>query len=265
MRLEALARRAALPLAAAAIALALAAPALAQAQAPSTQELLDQIRLLQKRIEQLEAAEKQRQGADARARAAARQPAAPPRPARVEAAVPATATPGPAPAAAPPGVMSAGAAPAPESGPTPAAPSGDPDKPDGSFMLGGVKLTLGGFIDLTGYYRSRNENRGTGTGYSTIPFYGPTPQGNSGEFGLSAQQTRLAGKIEGSIGPQSTLLGYVEMDFNNGAGGADSVQSNSYTPRLRQAFAQYQDDSWQAYLLERDELNQNREGFPRGS
>ena len=51
-------------------------------------------------------------------------------------------------------------------------------------MLGSVKLTLGGYVDLTGYYRSRNENRGTGTGYNSIPFEGPTPQGNSGELGL---------------------------------------------------------------------------------
>jgi hypothetical protein len=116
-------------------------------------------------------------------------------------------------------------------------------------MLGGVKVTLGGYVDLSSYYRSRNENRGTGTGYSSVPFYGPTPQGNSGEFGMSAQQTRLSGKIEGSPSPESTLLGYVEMDFNNGAGGANSVQSNSYTPRLRQAFAEYQDDSWQGYVL----------------
>ena len=238
----ALARRTALPLGAAVIALALAVPALAQAPPPSTQELLDQIRLLQKRIEQLEAAEKQRQGAGARVRVAAAQPAAPPRPTRIEAApVAVTAPAGPTPAPAP--------ATAPESGPTPAAPSGDPDKPNGSFMLGGVKLTVGGFIDLTGYYRSRNENRGTGTGFSTIPFYGPTPQGNSGEFGLSAQQTRLSAKVEASLGPQSTLLGYVETDFENGAGNANSVQSNSYTPRLRQAFAEYEDDSWQASLL----------------
>lgn len=238
MPLEASVRRAALPLGAV-VALALAGPAFAQA--PSTQELLDQIRLLQKRIDQLEAAEKQRQAADTRARAAARQPAAPPTPTRVEAATPATAAPAPAPAAAPPDAMSAGA--------TPAAPAADPDKPNGTFMLGSVKLTLGGYIDLTGYYRSRNENRGTGTGYNTIPFYGPTPQGNTDEFGLSAQQTRLSLKAEATIGSDSRIVAYGEMDFNNGAGGANSVQSNSYTPRLRQAFGQYEDDSWQAYFL----------------
>jgi hypothetical protein len=126
----------------------------------------------------------------------------------------------------------------------------EPDKPwNGSFMVGSVKLTLGGYIDLTGYFRSRNENRGTGTGYNAIPFDGPTPQGNSAEFGLSAQQTRLSLKIEAAVGDDARILGYTEMDFNNGAGGANSVQSNSYTPRLRQAFGTYEDKSWQAYVL----------------
>lgn len=227
-----------------ALALVLAAPAFAQAPTPSTQELLEQIRLLQKRIEQLEATDKQRQATDARTRAAAAQqpPAQQPAGQSRQVVAPATAAPVPVSAAS-----SADAVPAPASGPT--QPPGDPDKPNGSFMLGSVKLTLGGFIDLTGYYRSRNENRGTGTGYNTIPFYGPNPQGNTGEFGLSAQQTRLSAKLEAPIGSDSRITAYTEMDFNNGSGGANSVQSNSYTPRLRQAFGEYEDDAWQAYFL----------------
>ena len=229
MPLQASARRA---LVAFAVALTLAGPAFAQAPAPSTQELLEEIRLLRKRVEQLEAAEKQRQAA------------APPRPTRIAAATApaATATPAPVPqemptpAAAPPSAM-------------PPAPPPESDKPNGTFQLGAVKLTLGGFIDLTGYYRSRNENRGTGTGYATIPFYGPNPQGNSDEFGLSAQQTRLSLKAETSIGADSRLIAYSEIDFNNGAGGANSTETSSYTPRLRQAFGQYVDDQWQAYFL----------------
>lgn len=237
MSLQASARRAVLPVAAV-VSLALAGPAFGQAQPPSTQELLEQIRLLQKRIEQLEAAEKQRQATDTKVRAAAHQPAAPPKPVRIGAAASTTPTPAPVPAVASPGATSAGAAPAPES-----------DKPNGTVTLGSVKLTLGGFIDLTGYYRSRNENRGTGTGYATIPFYGPTPQGNSGELGLSAQQTRLSLKAETPVGADSRIVAYGEIDFNNGAGGANSTETSSYTPRLRQAFGQYQDDSWQAYFL----------------
>ncbi len=232
MSFEVSARRAVLPAVAAVVALVLAGPALAQVQAPSTQELLDQIRLLQKRIEQLEAAEKQRQATDSKVRAAAQQPATSPKPVKVEAAT----QPPPTPSA----TTSADAAPAPPP---------ESDKPNGTFTLGSVKLTLGGFIDLTGYYRSRNENRGTGTGYATIPFYGPNPQGNSGEFGLSAQQTRLSLKAETPIGTDSRLIGYGEIDFNNGAGGANNTETSSYTPRLRQAFGQYVDDSWQAYFL----------------
>lgn len=221
--------RAALPIAAVAAALVLAAPALAQTP-PSTQELLEQIKLLQKRIEQLEAAQR---------RAAPHTPAA----ARPTAAAPARATPAPAVVAAKKQAAPAAASP-PPIGPSPA-PGSDPNKPHGSFMLGSTKLTLGGFVDLTGYYRSRNENRGTGTGYNSIPFYGPTPQGDTGEFGLSAQQTRLSGKLEAPVGEDSRLTAYVEMDFNNGSGGANSVQSNSYTPRLRHAFGLYEDGSWQ--------------------
>ncbi|WP_421996229.1 hypothetical protein [Reyranella sp.] len=243
MVLDTLARRAGLSLGVAGAALALSMPALAQAPAPSTQELLDQIRILQKRIEQLEAAEKRRQGADAQTRAAARQPAAAPPPARTAAVAPAT-----APAVPPPAEpASAPVTTAPD--PAPQAAARESDKPNGTFMLGAAKLTLGGYIDLTGYYRSRNENRGTGTGYNTIPFYGPTPQGNSGEYGMSAQQTRLALRLDVPVGVESRLTAYGEMDFNNGSGGANSVQSNSYTPRLRQVFGQYQDESWQAYLL----------------
>lgn len=233
--------RAALLLRAAAMALAFGAPAGAQAQAPTPQELLEQIKLLQKRIDQLEAAEKQRQAAGTKPRAPAVQPSAPPsRPAASEVAVPAAAPPVTEPVPPPP--ASASAMPAPVSS---AVPADHSDQPNGTFMLGAFKLTLGGFFDLTGYYRSRNENRGTGTGYNAIPFNGPNPQGNSGEFGLSAQQTRLSARLEAPAGPQSTLTGYLEFDFNNGAGGANSVQSNSYTPRLRHAFGRYDDDSWQ--------------------
>jgi hypothetical protein len=128
-------------------------------------------------------------------------------------------------------------------------PKYDPSKSNGTFSLGGVTISLGGFVDLTGYYRTRNENRGTATSYDGVPFDGPTPQGDTGEFGLTAQQTRISVKVSGNPTDNSVLLGYGEMDFNNGAGGANSVQSNGYTPRLRQAFTQYTYESWQLYVL----------------
>ena len=125
------------------------------------------------------------------------------------------------------------------------------NKPNGRFNLGGVTVTLGGFVDLTGYYRSRNQNAGATSSLKALPFDGPTPQGNSAELGMTAQQTRLSVRADGAINANSTITGYVEADFNNGAGTANSVQSNSYTPRLRQAFADYDDAPWQTYGVAR--------------
>jgi len=142
--------------------------------------------------------------------------------------------------------------------PPPAAPPGsfpvyvpnyDPTKPNGTFKLGGVTVTLGGFLDLIGYYRSINENRGPLTAYNTIPFTGPTPQGDTGEFGLSAQATRVQLKVSGDVSEASHMLGYGEIDFLNGAGNSNSVESSSYTPRIRQLFSQYTYDPWQTYAL----------------
>ena len=125
----------------------------------------------------------------------------------------------------------------------------NPNKPNGKFNLGGVTVTLGGYVDMTGYYRSRNMNAGTSTPFKSLPFNGPTPQGDANEFNMTAQNTRLSLRADGKVGSESAVSGYVEADFNNGAGGANSTQSYSYTPRLRQAFAEYTDTGWDAYAL----------------
>ncbi len=125
----------------------------------------------------------------------------------------------------------------------------NPKKPNGKFTVGGVTVALGGFVDLTGYYRSRNESRGTSSSFSGIPFNGPTGQGDTSEFNMTAQNTRLSVRADASTGADSALTSYVEFDFNNGGGGANSVQSYSYTPRLRQAFVEYADSSWGTYAL----------------
>lgn len=195
-------------------------------------------------LKQAQEQARQAQAEAAAARAAIAQPAPPLAPSQAAPSpvptlvVPATTPPGSAVVTIPPNDKDASGQ-----------PFYNPNKPNGTISLGGVTVTFGGFIDLTGYYRSRNENRGTGTGFSSIPFTGPTPQGNSSELGLTAQQTRLSVRVDGRIDQDSTITGYVEADFNNGAGGANSVESNSYTPRLRQAFVDYTNTGWQAYAL----------------
>ncbi|MBV8409343.1 MAG: hypothetical protein JOY64_17055 [Alphaproteobacteria bacterium] len=242
------------------VAVGAATPALAQAgsQDAQLQELRAQIQLLQRRIDQLEAAYKARQQStdqaarDAAARARAAQDQAARAQARADAAQAKVqeleAANQQRPAGAPGLVyppLPPGASPEPVGGP----PKPKSDKPNGSFDLGGVTFTLGGFIELAGYFRSNNQNRSIASSFNTIPFLGPTPQGDIGEFGLTAQQSRFSGKAEGMIDDGLRVVGYGELDLLNGAGSANSVETNSYTPRLRQIFTQLEYEPWQAYGL----------------
>jgi hypothetical protein len=232
-----------------------ASPCLAQAgsQDAQIQELRAQIQLLQKRIDQLEAGDKARQAADQAARdASTRARAAQEQAARAQARADAAQAkvneleaanqqrPGQPGLAYPPG-----ASPEPAGGP--AKPKSD--KPNGTIDLGGVTFTFGGFIELAGYFRSNNQTRSIASNFNTIPFLGPTPQGDIGEFGLTAQQSRFSGKAQGYVDDGTKLVGYAELDLLNGAGNANSQSTNSYTPRLRQAFTQLDYEPWEAYAL----------------
>lgn len=122
------------------------------------------------------------------------------------------------------------------------------NKPNGKFSLGGVTVTLGGFVELDGIFRSRSENRGTSSSFTGIPFHN-VPDGHLNELRGTAQQTRVSVLIEGKASDTITVAAYTEADFNNGAGGANSVQSNSYTPRLRQAYAQIDEAATGLHLV----------------
>ena len=122
------------------------------------------------------------------------------------------------------------------------------DRPNPTFQLGGVRVTLGGFVDLTGIWRSANEFRGRSTGFNSIPFNND-PNAHMSEFRATAQETRLSTLIQGNPTKDSSLTAYIEGDFNNCAGGCNSVQSNSYTPRLRQGYAQYDNNPWGLHVL----------------
>lgn len=127
-------------------------------------------------------------------------------------------------------------------------PKYDPAKPNGKFNLGGVTVTLGGFVDVTGIYRTRNEARGTATSFGSVPF-DQSADGHLGEARMTAQQSRFSILTQAAIDKDISVAAFGEADFNNGAGSANSVQSSSYTPRLRQAYAQIDDSSMGLHLL----------------
>ena len=117
-----------------------------------------------------------------------------------------------------------------------------------AWIPAGLQLSMAGtFIAMEGAFRQHNE---VSSGASDPAFGNPgIPLQNSvlyheNELRFSAQQSRIALKATGDIDPAQHLKGYFEMDFLGAAVTSNSRESNSYTPRIRQAYAQYDNDNW---------------------
>jgi hypothetical protein len=113
-----------------------------------------------------------------------------------------------------------------------ASPSAFDPCPAGKVCYKGITLTFGGWVDLTGIYRTRNLASDTGSVYNFIPF----PQAknfNTPEARFSARQTRFSVLAEGDA-LDTHIAGYGEIDFEGAAQTASSVATNSFNPRMRQ-------------------------------
>jgi hypothetical protein len=115
------------------------------------------------------------------------------------------------------------------------------EKPEGNALeVGPAKLRIGGYLGLTGLYRSTNSGGGPGTAFATTP-YADQVQGNVSEARLTAETSRLSLRVDAEFPENSRRLsGYFEMDFSGNAPGNVAVTSSSYTFRLRHAFAEIQ-------------------------
>jgi hypothetical protein len=100
----------------------------------------------------------------------------------------------------------------------------------------GIDLTPGGFLAAETVDRQRAIGGDVNTQFTGIPFAGQTA-GVLSEFNASGRQSRLSLLAEGKL-PAATLRGYVETDFLSAGTTSNDNQSNSYTLRLRQAWAQ---------------------------
>src|SRR5580692_8437197 len=154
--------------------------------------------------------------------------------------------------------------------PPPPAPAGGTAMPIKAFpsWFDGIHVSMAGsFIAVEGAARQHSE---VSNGASDPPFASPgLPLRNSAlynerEFRASAQQSRIALKVSGDIDPNQHLKGYYEMDFLGASTDANNRESNSFTPRIRQAFGEYDNDIYhfhvvggQAWSL----LTQNRVGM----
>jgi hypothetical protein len=118
------------------------------------------------------------------------------------------------------------------------------EQPTGpALAIGPARLRVGGYLGLTGIYRSTNSGGGPGTSFASIP-YEDTVQGNVNETRLSAQSSRISLRVDAEY-PEARprfrrLSGYFEMDFSGTTPGTVAVTSTSVGLRLRQAFAEVQ-------------------------
>jgi hypothetical protein len=136
----------------------------------------------------------------------------------------------------------------------------------------GIHVSMAGsFIAFEGAWRDHSE---VANGASDPPFGSPgIPLQNSAlwnerEARFSAQQSRIALKVSGDIDPNQHLKAYYEMDFLGASTDANNRESNSFTPRIRQAYGQYDNDIYHLHAVAGQAWSlatQNRTGMLPGT
>jgi len=120
--------------------------------------------------------------------------------------------------------------------------------PLGTFHVGGLTIQLGGFVAAEGLYRTRNETTSIGSNFAAIPL-AQSQQSHEGEFRLTSQQSRFSLLMHGDLSRSEHAEAYAELDLLGAAPTANSNESNSYTPRLRQAYASFDDNALGLHAL----------------
>jgi len=121
--------------------------------------------------------------------------------------------------------------------------------PLGTFQVGGVTVTLGGFAAGEGIYRSKNQAASIDTGFNgNIPFRN-NPNYYIPEYRETAQQSRFALLARGNIDNDQSLTSYMETDFLSAGSSSNNNQSNSYTLRLRQFWGSYDNTDLGVHVL----------------
>jgi hypothetical protein len=112
----------------------------------------------------------------------------------------------------------------------------------------GVTVTLGGFAAFESVYRSRNETADIGSSFAAIP-YSNSSVGQTSELRFTARQSRFSVLAQGDVDPHTHLGFWGEFDFLGAAQTANSNESNSYTPRVRNMYGTVDWDNYGLHLL----------------
>jgi hypothetical protein len=100
----------------------------------------------------------------------------------------------------------------------------------------GITITPGGFLAAETVWRQRATAGDINTGLNSIPYPGAT-QAHMSEFYGTGRQSRISMLAQGKLSDTS-FSGYVEADFLSAGVTSNNNESNSYTLRQRQAWAQ---------------------------
>jgi hypothetical protein len=130
-----------------------------------------------------------------------------------------------------------------------------------------IRVTLGGFIEAATVWRERNlVSDGASNpafNYPNFPFPN-SPLYHESEWEASARQSRINFQVDADIDPVQHVRAYYQMDFLGAGVTSNSRESNSYTPRIRLAFLEYENNDWHFHFLAGQNwslLTQNREGI----
>jgi hypothetical protein len=117
-----------------------------------------------------------------------------------------------------------------------------------AFYYKGISITPSGFLEAANQYRSRALGSDMFSPFNAIPF-NSAPTGHESEDRLSARQSRIGVLVQGDVNPTTHLAAYGEIDFLGAAQSANSNESNSFTPRLRNLYATADWDTTGWHLL----------------
>jgi len=106
----------------------------------------------------------------------------------------------------------------------------------------GITITPGGFLAAETVWRQRGLASDVNTPFNSLPFPGSSAS-NLSEFFASGRQSRVSMLAEGKL-KDLKMAGYVEADFLSAGVTSNNNQSNSYTLRQRQMWAQAALHGW---------------------
>ena len=143
--------------------------------------------------------------------------------------------------------------------------------PYGTFRVGNVSVTLGGYVEALAIERTRNETADFSTSANGIP-YPQSPTYHEPEFRGTARGSRLSMLIEGKPSAAVRVSAYFETDFGAAGVSSNSNESNSYVLRIRQAYATYDNatvgfhvlggQAWSLLTLDRVGITPRQESIP---